>query len=435
MGNTFQELGKLDDAVSSYQKAISLNPNYVEAHNNLGHTLQKQGRLEEAITSFQRALALKPDITEARINLATIYTDLGRFDSAESVLSRVLEFEPEHPGAWAAKTGLRKMTSEDGQWLETALKLAADPNLTSEEMIAMQFAIGKYYDDTGQYDLAFPAFRQANVLRRQAAGEFNRAEFSRLIDALITIYNVAFMQRQTEEPNPSKLPTFIVGMPRSGTSLAEQIIASHPSAFGAGELNFLLERLDHAALLSESHDMDFIRGIAASYEEHLRRYSAEAIRIVDKMPSNFLRLGLIHAMFPQARIIHIMRNPIDTCLSIYFQNFLSSHAYATDLDDLAFYYCEYDRLMHHWRKVLPTDRFLEVPYESLIDNQAEWSRRIIEFIGLEWDERCLDFHETERKVGTSSNWQVRQKIYHSSKARWRNYEKHLGPLLSLVRDK
>ena len=150
------------------------------------------------------------------------------------------------------------------------------------------------------------------------------------------------------------------------------------------------------------------------------------------MPSNFFHLGLAHTVFPQAGIIHVQRNPVDTCLSIFFHNFNFSHAYATDLDDLAFFYLEYSRLMQHWRESLPAGRFLEVPYEALIEHQAEWSRRIIEFIGLDWDERCLDFHKTARKVGTPSNWQARQKIYHDSRERWRHYEEHVEPLLGLL---
>jgi hypothetical protein len=235
------------------------------------------------------------------------------------------------------------------------------------------------------------------------------------------------MARQKEGASSSQLPVLVVGMPRSGTSLIEQIIASHPEACGAGELAFWGEWATRPVV----HDPAFIAQAAHEYESSLQQHSVSAHRIVDKMPGNFLWLGLIHAVFPNAKIIHVRRNPVDTCLSIYFQNFSRAHSYKTSLDDLAYFYREYDRLMRHWRNVLPADRLLEISYEALTDNQAEESRRLIEFIGLEWDERCLDFHQTERKVGTSSNWQVRQKIYHTSRARWRNYEKHLGPLVGL----
>ena len=227
-------------------------------------------------------------------------------------------------------------------------------------------------------------------------------------------------------------------MPRSGTSLTEQILASHPDVFGAGELRFWGEfweaqNAGHSSAWHPAENDDaLLREAAAQYEAELQRHSSTALRVVDKMPENFKHLGLIHAAFPNARILHTRRNPVDTCLSIHFQDFNNRLAYATDLDDLAFYYREYHRLMAHWRKVLPPEVFMDVPYEALVEDQEGWSRRIIEFTGLEWDERCLSFHETERRVGTASNWQVRQKIYKTSKERWRNYERHVGPLLPLL---
>lgn len=177
-----------------------------------------------------------------------------------------------------------------------------------------------------------------------------------------------------------------------------------------------------------------LRDTVADCLANLAKYSPEALRVIDKMPGNFYHLGFIHAAFPKARILHAMRNPVDTCLSIYFQNFKQSHDYANDLDDLVHYYREYRRLMAHWRAVLPAEVFMEVPYEAVIEDQEGWSRRIIEFIGLEWDERCLNFHETQRRVGTSSNWQVRQPIYTTSRERWRNYAEWIGPLLTLRED-
>jgi len=295
------------------------------------------------------------------------------------------------------------------------------------------YALGKYNDDTRQYDAAFASYERANRLKRQLAGAFDRDEFSRSVDAIIAAHPAEAMRGQAGGSG-SRRPLFIVGMPRSGTSLTEQILASHPEVFGAGELRFWgLQVQKHlSSMPSWMHDVPLLQDIATQYEAELQRHSAAASRVVDKMPGNFLNLGLIHAAFPQARILHTRRNPIDTCLSIYFQGFNNQHTYANDLDDLAFYYREYHRLMAHWRAVLPPEVLLDVPYEELVEDQEGWSRRIIDFIGLEWDERCLDFHETERKVGTASNWQVRQKIYKTSKERWRNYEKFVGPLLPLL---
>jgi hypothetical protein len=226
-------------------------------------------------------------------------------------------------------------------------------------------------------------------------------------------------------------------MLRSGTTLVEQILASHPAVFGAGELTYWSSVLT-ASITGRADDalgigIDDAR-LAASSAEYLRQLqqlSGDAARVVDKFPLNFLSLGLIRAALPQARIIHMRRNPLDTCLSIYFQHFEAANAYANDLEDLAHYYREYQQLMRHWRSVLPAGALLEVPYEELARDLEGWTRKILEFLSLPWDKRCLDFHRTERPVVTASKWQVRQAIDPSSTERWRHYAKFLGPLQSL----
>jgi tetratricopeptide (TPR) repeat protein len=434
LGKVLQAGGGFEEAADYYRRAVTCRPDHAEAWCNLGFVLRVLGQMDEAIASYQWALALRPTSADILAYLAAVYIDSGQFDAARQTLAQALEREPEHVTAWAMLGTTRKLTPDDGDWLKLALKLLPDPALPTEKKCILQFMLGKYYDDTKQYDLAFAAFLQANALQRRTEGSFDRAGFSRLVDDLIATYDAAFIARQKSGASTSDLPVLVVGMPRSGTSLIEQIIASHPAAFGAGELQFWnhFAALNRDAITSGNFGAPFIANAATAYEQCLRQRSPDARRVVDKMPGNFLWAGLIHLVFPQVKILHARRNPVDTCLSIYTKNMLAEHAYSTDLDDLAFYYGEYERLMRHWKKVLPADRFLEVSYEALTDDQAAWSRRLIEFIGLEWDECCLDFHQTERKVGTASNWQVRQKIYHTSKARWRNYERHLGPLLGLL---
>ena len=241
------------------------------------------------------------------------------------------------------------------------------------------------------------------------------------------------MRQTMEGASDSIRPVFIVGLPRSGTSLVEQIIASHPGVFGAGELNFWgiqAKNLENVKI-GKNVSGTMLREMACKYLDHLSSFNGSAARVVDKMPGNFAHLGLIHSVFPNARIIHIRRNPIDTCLSIYTQKFSASHNYANDLADLAHYYREYHRLMRHWSAVLPPDVIMDLPYEALLEDQEGWSRKLIDFLGLDWDECCLDYQKTERRVATASKWQVRQKIYKTSVERWRNYEKFLGPLLEL----
>jgi hypothetical protein len=225
-------------------------------------------------------------------------------------------------------------------------------------------------------------------------------------------------------------------MPRSGTSLTEQILASHPAVVGAGEVPFWNGAFTafRKAEIQGPIDAKLVPGMAADYLERLAAESNGGLRVVDKMPANFFYAGLINAAFPRARIIHMQRHPIDTCLSIYFQNFFGMGPFANDLGDLAHYYGQYTRIMQHWRDLLPATALLEIPYEALIEDQEGWSRRMVAFIGLPWDPKCLEFYQTDRVVITASKWQVRQKIHSASAGRWRNYEKYLGPLREALGD-
>jgi len=433
LGNVFKEQNKFDVAIGCYRKVLEFDPGMAEAHNNLGNVLRELGDMDAATESFRKALALEPGCINAHLGLASVSQDTGQFDAARTHVDRVLALKPYHPLAWAVLPALRRMMPEDMSWAETAQRLLTECNKPQEDM-RLCYALGKYYDDTSQHDAAFGYYARANAMNRESAGHFDRNGFRNSVDRIIAAHPVEVVRQRHPGGSDSRLPAFIAGMPRSGTSLTEQILASHPDIFGAGELHFWGEQAQEhdPAMSSGYHNAVVLQDIAARCEAELQRYSATALRVVDKMPGNFLNLGLIHAVFPQARILHTQRNPIDTCLSIYFRAFNNQHKYATDLDDLAFYYREYRRLMAHWRAVLPPEVFLDVPYEALVEDQEGWSRRIIDFIGLSWDERCLNFHETERRVGTASNWQVRQKIYKTSKERWRNYEKFVGPLLPLL---
>jgi tetratricopeptide (TPR) repeat protein len=436
LGIVLQETNRLDDAVAHYRQALAFRPDYVEALASLGSVLREQGHSGEAESRFRRALELRPRDADAHAGLALVHIDLGRFAEAQQEIGMSLATAPEHPVAWATISATRKMTTADQPWLQTALKLVerARPRLLPREATKLWYAIGKYYDDTRQYDLAFAAYREANDRQRMLDGGADMAGFAAIVDALIAGYPGSKVRERRAAASTSERPVFVVGMPRSGTSLTEQIIASHPRAFGAGELHFWGRQFKThpEAVLQGNLEDRLLTMLASEYDTLLQQRGGPAARVVDKMPNNFLWLGAMHTAFPHARIVHVRRHPVDTCLSIYFQNFRAAHAYGTDLAELVRYYREYLRIMAHWRAVLPADRLLEISYEDLITDQERWSRRLIEFIGLDWDERCLNFHDTERPVGTASNWQVRQKIYKTSKARWRNYQSHLGVLRELL---
>jgi tetratricopeptide (TPR) repeat protein len=433
LGTTLREMERPEEAMASYRQAVQTNPQFALAHANLGVTLRRMGRIDEAESFCRRAVELKPDSPEALMALAGVHAAQGRFAEAEDLYKRAISIDPQSPDAWFGIANGRKMTGGDSAWAAEAQRIA-EQHLPPRKEMPIRYAIGKYFDDVSNFEQAFENYRRANELTKQFATKYNRHHLTQAVDLIIHSYEKEWVSQIRNDANQSARPVFIVGMPRSGTTLAEQILASHPSVFGAGELPYW-NNASWAYESSRHHDGTSQRTpgqLGDDYLHVLEAVSADALRVVDKMPGNFLHLGLIHAALPRARIIHMRRNPIDTCLSIYFQNFTTGHSYANDLEDLAHYFSEYRRVMEHWRSTLPADAILDLPYEELVENQEAWSRKMVQFIDLPWDPRCLAFHRTGRTVSTASLWQVRQQISKTSVARWRNYEKFVGPLLTLL---
>ena len=433
LATALQELGQNTEAESSLRRALELNPQAAEVHNNLAVILRSQNRTVEAEAFCLKALEIDPDLTSALALLAEFEADKGRFPEAGALYRRATSIDPNFAQAWAGLAGLRKMTPDDAPWLKEALRVVGSP-LPVRQEIQLRYAIGKYFDDLRDYPAAFNNFQRANELTKQITPRYDAMKWEKQFEETANIYDMRRIADARLGAEVSARPVFIVGMPRSGTSLAEQIVASLPSVYGGGELPFW----PIAAAAYESSEADtnmraaMRRDLASGYLGLLDGLSRDAQRVTDKMPANFLVLGLIHSVFPNSRIIYMRRNPVDTCLSIYFQNFGVSHSYANDLVDLTHFYAQHTRLMGHWMSVLPKNAILEVPYEGLIENQELWSRKMLEFIGLPWDPQCLQFNETKRVVATRSRWQVRQKIDKSSVERWRNYESFVGPLRTLL---
>ncbi len=434
LGAVLQWEGYFAESEDALRKALKLRPNYVDARCLLGRTLVLQGRPQEAKGYFENALGTSPKDPDALLGMGQVDCMEGRFEEAESWFRRALELEgnPRAPSALAGLAGLRRMTKADKPWLERAKQMVGGGMLMTEE-IALRFAIGKYQDDVGAYPQAFESYKRANDLSLDLGPRFQPDAYKRFADQQIHAYTREAVSNGLPGASDSEKPVFVVGMPRSGTTLAEQIIASHPAARGAGELEFwnVAGRKNAAERKSAPLTEPQKKKLAEDYLRVLAKHSSDALRVVDKAPANSDHLGMIHSVFPRARIIYMQRNPIDTCLSCYFQPFSQALNFTSDLSDLEHFYQQHHRLIAHWRQVLPPGSILDVPYEGLVADQAGWTARMLQFIGLPWDDKCLDFYKTERGVATASTWQVRQKIYDTSVQRWRKYEKFIGPLARL----
>jgi tetratricopeptide (TPR) repeat protein len=432
LGYVLLDLRHLVDAGASFRRALALQPNHLLACLGLAAALRLQGCPAEAEASCEAALLAEPASSAALLLLGELRSDRGRLAEAHDLFERAIALDADYVPAYCSIAAHRRMSREDHAWLEGAQRLLATPLPLAEE-IHLRYALGKYFDDVGQWDNAFGSYRAANELTKRYGARYERARFVGLIERIMSVCDAAWVRAERPGACDSERPVFIIGMPRSGTSLAEQILASHSQVFGAGEVRFWEQGF---GVLAGSPGGDAaaasLGGLARNYLARVGAQAGAASRVTDKMPANFMYAGLIHAALPRARIIHLQRHPLDTCLSIYFQDFFDVSAYANDLDDIAHYYGQYLRVMAHWRRTLPAGVLLEVPYEALVTDPAGWTRRMLDFVGLPWDPRCLDFHATERVVITASKWQVRQPITARSVGRWRNYAEHLAPLRHLA---
>ncbi len=432
--------GKPELAINTLEQAAEIDPNNLEILVTIGATLREQNHPSRALYHLEKALALHPDSYLALYNKANALHDLGRFPEADPLLRRALELQPDFAPAYSVLvTGTKYISSSHADIRSGESMLALEKPGSSNAML-LHFALGKAYDDCEEYDKAFGHYQRGNRIKHRSA-TFHREAPRLFVDRLISTFSRNFPDRARAHGCSSELPVFVVGMPRSGTTLIERIIASHPQAHGIGEstqLNEITEKISQIFstslescpinALTEKH----LSGLAGSYLEAATKMAGTApLRVVDKMPQNFFHLGWINLLFPRARIIHCRRNPLDTCLSIFFQFFPGDHPYAYDLTDLATYYAEYLRLMDHWRTTL-TVPMLEVDYEDLIADPVELSKKIIRFLGLAWDPSTLAFHQKKGMVQSASSWQVRQPLYSRSVHRWRNYQEHIAPLLAIL---
>lgn len=428
-------LGDRDDAISHLEEAVRVNPKSAVAHESLGQMYLSDGIIERALQASARSVELAPDQMGHLASRAWVLEAAGELEEAWELVQRVVEDGRYLRHVVRLYARLARRRGRHQQALELVFKVMSGGGKPPKEQSSLHLAVAELLEDAGRYDEAFAHAVRGNALRRQQYDPDAHEQMVSRVIAYFTRDRMRFLARATTR---SDRPVFVVGMPRSGTSLIEQILASHPEVHGAGELDWMCRIYAGAlGMLSATENdypacldrltVDQADGLAQTYLPPMNGLSPSALRITDKFPLNFLHLGLIAVLLPEARIIHCRRDAMDTCLSCFMTHFTFGNDYKYNLTHLGRFYRDYQRLMAHWKNVLDL-RILEVDYESVIANAENESRRMVEFLGLPWDERCLRFHETKRSVATASVQQVRRPIYKSSVQRWRRYENRLTPL-------
>jgi tetratricopeptide (TPR) repeat protein len=467
LGALLSDRGRLDEAEQCNRRVLDLNPEFVEAHNNLGIVLTNSGRPAEAEHCFRRALELqpahaaahcnlgialvymgrpeegeqccrralelKPDLAEAHNNLGSVRVQAGDREEALRCFHRAIDLRPNFAEALRQLVATRRNHERDGV-IQTMERLYADPATSEQNRTYLAFGLGKACDDMKCHDEAFPYLLEGNRLKRKTY-DYDTARNADLFQRIRQVFQAPLLEKHRQTGRPDSTPIFILGMPRSGTTLVEQILASHPHVAGAGELRDLdIQAPAATAKIGKpfpegvgTMDAAALNAVADAYLGCLRTRGGDSQRITDKMPANFLFIGLIKLALPVARIVHTHRHPMDTCLSIFANFFTEMLPFAYDLKELGDYYRLYEGLMDHWRRLFPGG-FLDLSYEALVAEPEREIRRLLDHCDLEFHPACLEFHKTKRIVRTASATQVRRPIYRDSLERWRAYEEFLGPL-------
>ena len=428
LGVTLKELGRLDEALASYTQAIALKPDYAEAHSNLGNTLKELGRLDEALARFNRAIALKPAYAEAHNNLGLTLKELGRLDEAEASFNQAIALKPDYAEAHRVLSSMKKFEVQDEQYSKMQ-ELYLDEKISEEQRCHINFGLAQVCEGLGDFEQAFTHYSQGNVLRKKLLN-YDINQDVELFEQLKSSYPK--IEKNFLEPDKlskNLMPIFIVGMPRSGTTLVEQIISSHSQVTGAGELNFASQFGAAIATGITEANNESLFGFRGKYLDKLQNVSNGNLIITDKMPQNFLYIGLLAAAFPEAKIVHVKRNPAAVCWANYKQYFASKNiGYCYSIDDVISYHKLYENLMEFWAKGL-SKRIYNLDYELLTLNQESETRQLIDYLGLDWDENCLSPQKNTRSVATASNLQVRQKVYQGSSEQWKKYQPFLNGAL------
>ncbi len=438
-GTALVRLARYPEASEAYDNALAIQPDHAEAWLGRGEVFAEAKRYNEAIAAYEKALELKPELGAAYNSIGHALREMGRLAESKSAFAKAIETDPTLSIAYLNFAESKKFRAEDPD-IAAMEALAAKPDgLSEQDRIYLKFALGKAHADAKNYGRSFEYLLAGNAAKRSTI-RYDEAAENAFFDHIETTFTPELIASKSGSGVSSSRPIFVLGMPRSGSTLVEQILSSHPAVEGAGELKafndavFSVNEPDGQPMHYPGYvpmlDGAAIRSIGENYMGQLASLAPDGERVTDKMPSNFFFAGLIHLVLPNAVIIHTMREPVDTCISCFSKLFKQEHKYVYDLAELGRYYVRYQRLMAHWHSVLPQGRIFDVRYEDVVADLEGQARRIIAHCGLPWDDRCLAFHENERPVRTASVNQVRQPIYNSAVNRWRVYGQFLTPLLS-----
>ena len=437
LGSVLLKLGRNSEAIEEFERALSLEPGLLPALGNLGEALGDAGRHEEAADCFRRIIEVSPGMGLAHYNYGHAMLVLGRIDEARQAFEKAVALMPRDASTHRVLASLKTFREGDPQIAALETLAQGEPFLPDPAKADLHFALAKVRADLGQHHRAFHHVQRANAVKRRLVAYDEKGELG-VLDEMAAAFTAEVMRAKAGLGDPSGVPVFVVGMPRSGTTLVERILAAHPEVFGAGELTafgdaavggYAPKPLPFSVAALNENDL---RAIARAYLDAIVPKAPQAGRIVDKLPANFRFVGLIRLALPNARIVHIRRDALDTCYSCYAQFFARNLEYTYDLEELGRYHKAYERLMGHWRAILPEGAMLELDYETLVGDFENEARRLIAFCGLEWDERCRRFHEAPGAVQTASAAQVRTPLFRTSVGRARPYEAQLARLRAIL---
>ncbi|MDE2475565.1 MAG: tetratricopeptide repeat protein [Alphaproteobacteria bacterium] len=433
LGNAFHQVAQFEAALAHYDKALAINP--LGARISLADAHQRRGHVEKALTQYGKAQAIDPGHVGAHLGRGDAFLALGKIAEARRAYEAAIALAPSGPAGYLKLGHIKRYTEADPHFVALTHLGPQIPSFPIQAQKLLHFALGKALADVGDHEKAFHHFLEGNALKRQQVN-YDEAHSLGMLERIREVFSRELIQQKSIHGEPCPVPIFIIGMPRSGTTLVEQILSSHPSVFGAGELQHLRKLANGSAGPQlkfpesvRSMSAEEVRELGRSYLSSIRDLAPRAARITDKMPANFMLAGFVQVILPNARIVHVRRDPCDTALSCFSLTFEGHIDYCYDLAELGRYYRAYNLLMTHWRGVLPPEVMLEVQYEELVGNLEQEARRIVTHCGLDWDDACLEFHATERPVLTASAVQVRQPIYNSSIGRSKPYESFLRPFV------